>query len=73
MAHVTTCQPCAIREAGDTARAEAIKAIRAQRLLLAYLNSATLEVRLPPNSGGCSDCKGRLAATYLGMYAGMLV
>ena len=73
MADVTTSQPCAIREAGDTARAEVIKAIRAQRLLLAYLSSATLKVRLPPELGSCSDCKGRLAATYLGMYAGMLV
>jgi len=66
---MTTCEPCALREAGDTARAEAIEAIRAQRLVLATLNSADdAEDRITAEFGGCLQCVARLAAIYLGSY-----
>jgi hypothetical protein len=74
MAGMTTCEPCALREAGDTARVEEIESIRAQRLLLAYLNDADdAQGQIVTELGGCHDCIGRLAATYLGMAAGSLI
>lgn len=67
---MTTCEPCALREAGDTARAEAIEAIRAQRLVLAMLNGAEDATDgITTEFGGCLQCIARLAAHYLGAYA----
>lgn len=67
---MTDCEPCALREAGNMARAEAIEAIRTQRLVLSFLNGAEDAVGLiAAELGGCRDCIGRLAAGYLGMYA----
>jgi hypothetical protein len=70
IADMTTCEPCALREAGDTARAEAIESIRSQRLVLAFLNGAEdAQGRIVSELGGCLACVWRLAATYLGNYA----
>jgi hypothetical protein len=71
---MTTCEPCALRDAGDTARAEAIEAIRAQRLILAFLNGADDHVGLIASElRDCHDCTGRLAAHYLGTTAQSLL
>ena len=70
---MTTCELCALREAGDTDRAEAIEAIRAQRLVLAILNGAEDATDgIATEFGGCRDCIARLAAHYLGNYTAAL-
>lgn len=74
MEAMTTCEPCTLRAAGDTARAEAIESIRSQRLVLAVLNGASDAFReIHAELGGCQDCTGRLAAQYLTMTAQALV
>jgi hypothetical protein len=70
---MTTCEPCALRAAGDTARAEAIEAIRAQRLVLAMLGGAEDAADgITTEFGGCLQCVARLAAHYLGNYVSAL-
>jgi hypothetical protein len=74
IADMTTCEPCALLEAGDTARAEAIEAIRSQRIVLAMLNGAPDAAdRVVTEVGGCPQCVARLAALYLGNYIGALI
>ena len=70
MAGMTTCEPCALRDTGESARAEQIEAVRTQRLLLAYLGEDDdAQRRIIMEMNGCRDCTGRLAARYLGMVA----
>ncbi|ORB19856.1 hypothetical protein BST36_20740 [Mycolicibacterium moriokaense] len=67
---MTTCEPCALREAGDTAQAETYESIRQQRLLLSFLNDAGDSVAMIASElRGCHDCMGRIAASYLTMTA----
>ncbi|MCW1821434.1 MULTISPECIES: hypothetical protein [Mycolicibacterium] len=69
----TTCEPCAMRAAGKTSEAESAEMIRAQRLLLAFLNAQPdVQESIASEVRECRDCMGRLVATYLSMTAGAL-
>jgi hypothetical protein len=71
---MTTCEPCALRDTGETGRADALESIRAQRLILAMLNGAPDAVEaISAELRGCQDCTGRLAAHYLGTTMASLV
>jgi hypothetical protein len=68
-ADVATCEPCALREAGQEARAIEIEHVRSQRLALAVLNGAEdAQTEIATELSGCSDCLGRLVAIYLCNY-----
>jgi len=64
----TTCEPCALRAAGDTARADAIEAIRTQRLALAAVSDGTPSVEI-----NCRACLLRLCEALLHLYSESLV
>jgi len=70
MGDMTTCEPCALREAGDDDRAAAIESIRSQRLELAVLNGAEdASAEISDQLHGCLMCVSRLAVIYLFNYA----
>lgn len=63
-----TCEPCALRQAGDNDRADAIVAIGTQRIVLAMLNGSDDAVgAISAEFKGCVDCAARIAAMALGM------
>ena len=67
---MTTCEPCALREAGEADRAEAVESIRTQRLVLSVLNGLSDAAKeMVAELGGCRDCIARLAVRYLTVYA----
>ena len=74
MTDMTTCEPCALRQAGDTNRAEAIESIRTQRVMLSLLNGAPDAIaEILIEFGDCHDCTRRLAARYIFATAQCLV
>ncbi|BBY52937.1 hypothetical protein H7J07_16700 [Mycobacterium koreense] len=64
------CEPCALRQAGNTTAADRIEAIRFQRLALAVVSGASLDAAggIANEFGGCFDCVARAAASFLGSY-----
>ena len=69
-----SCEPCAVRAAGEDDRAEAIESIRSQRLVLDILNGAAdATAEIFAEFGDCHECTVRLAARYLTMTAQSLV
>jgi hypothetical protein len=73
MSGMTICEPCAMRDAGNTVAAETLEAIRAQRTILAVLDGVGDAVgEVARELHGCYDCAEHLAALYLDMYAATL-
>lgn len=68
------CEPCALRDRGESERAETIEAIRGQRLFLAMITgdehaafSASEEI------GPCVDCLRRVITRFGTIAAGYLI
>ena len=73
MDNSSACAPCVIRETGDTDAALHLETVRAQRLLLAFLDESFDVVEaLAAEIENCHDCLGRLASMYLGMTASVI-
>lgn len=62
------CEPCALREQGQTERADIFEGIRVQRLMLAIVNGAPDAVGvIAAELGSCYDCMARLSAQLVVM------
>lgn len=74
------CEPCALHAAGREAEALAIESVRAQRILLALVNSAAKVNNADAASGeitaevdGCRECTWRLSSILATMMAAQLI
>lgn len=70
MSDMAICEICALHDAGEAERANAIESIRSQRLVLAILNGAEdAGAEISDELNGCLMCVSRLAVIYLFGYA----
>lgn len=67
---MTNCEPCGLREAGDTDGANRIEALRCQRLALTVMSGASIDAAeaIAAEYVGCFECVSRLAVMYLSSY-----
>lgn len=70
---MTTCEPCALRAAGDDSNALEHETIRAFRLLQGFIQNSSITAGISAEIAGCQDCTGRLASIYLGVSADLLL
>lgn len=68
------CEPCALRDRGESDRAEGIETNRALRLLRAVVSAnAEEQASIGMQLRDCGDCRDRIIPLYLGMLAGQLL